>query len=322
MIWLFELNTVVGAGDLVATEGGRSVLSYVITWALPADITLEANQNACTVDDDCKEHLQDGTVNNANPTYTGSCYAGTCRYDFPGNLGLAQEWLHAPLNSTGKGWISACLLARVNLHDTAEEISLRGAHPALTISPDEATLFSVEEGAFYGNLFTPADNPPIEIACRGEGQASGEFGGLVSRDCTEPDPNNPGFTLCGFTFAGDCRDFTPAFPSPFACEKFGPGPKGIPTHGSFYSVCHETPSLGKFPKSGVRPGHHDLRGAVMLRSLREQHAVHPRRCPSTLASLVIVDDEALSHLEGAAPRPPGSRRSSGQPSPRRPDRAS
>jgi len=239
-----------GASDLLATADGRSVLSYLVTCALPADMTLEANQNSCVVDDDCKEHNQDGTVNNDNPTYTGSCNANVCHYSFPGNLGLAPEWLDQRLSKEGKGWISACLLARVNLHDTAEEISIRGAHPALAISPDEALIYTVEEGAFYGNVFTRDDEPLIEIACRGEGQGSGA-GGLVTRECARPDPANPGFTKCGFTFAGDCRDFTPQFPSPFACERFGSFPPPHSDHGSFYSDCHDSPGLGTWPHSTV-----------------------------------------------------------------------
>src|SRR5207247_9937101 len=100
-------------------------------------------------------------------------------FDFHGALGLAPEWLLKRLSS-GKGWISACLLARVNDFNTAEDISLRGGHPALTISQDEADLFTLEEGAFYGNLFTPADKPPVEIACIGEDKkAAGTTGGLL-----------------------------------------------------------------------------------------------------------------------------------------------
>ena len=218
-----------GAGDLLATGDGRNVLSYFVSCALPADVSLVATVGTCAIDAEC-------TSGPAGPD--GTCNAGACTYQFPGGLGLAPTWADKKLSKTDKGWISACMLARVNAHDTAEEISLRGEHPALTISPDEALLFSVEEGAFYGNIFTPANKPIIAIACQGKDQASGEFGGLVVRDCAEPDPNNPGFTLCGFTFAGDCRDFTPAFPSAFACEEF----ESLPGHESFYSDCHDRAS--------------------------------------------------------------------------------
>ena len=136
------------------------------------------------------------------------------------------------------------MFARVNAHDTAEPISMRGRHDALTVTQDEAFQFPIEEGAFYGNLFTGDD--PIEWnSCRGAGQAAGEFDGLVDRDCTEPDPANPGKTLCGFNYAGDCADFTPALPSPFAC-KFYDRDLGI------YLDCHDTASDGHW---GTPPNH-------------------------------------------------------------------
>ena len=134
--------------------------------------------------------------------------------EFFGALGLTPRWLDKPLDRKGKGWISACLFARVNGHDVPEPVSLRGPHPALTVSGDEAAQYPVQEGAFYGNVFTPANQPINWIACQGEGQASGELGGLVDRDCAEPDPAYPTHTQCGFKFVGDCADFTPTSPSP------------------------------------------------------------------------------------------------------------
>jgi hypothetical protein len=98
------------------------------------------------------------------------------------------------------------------------------------VTDDERARFPVEEGAFYGNYFTPLDQPIEWIACRGEGQASGEFGGLINRDCTEPDPAQPGLTKCGFNFAGDCGTFS-AEPT---CEKFS-------DQGQFYRRCHAGP---------------------------------------------------------------------------------
>ncbi|MGE0550191.1 MAG: hypothetical protein AB7O24_10065 [Kofleriaceae bacterium] len=185
----------VSAGELVATPEGRELLSYVVSCAVPEGQTLVA------------EH--DGTT-----------------FDFLGELGLAPEWLDRKLTDKGKGWISACLFARVNNHDVSVPISMRGPHDALDSTEAEQATWSVEEGAFYGNLFTPADEPIKWFACRGAGQATGETGGLVERDCTEPDPANPGKTLCGFTYAGDCGDFA----AQHACKKFD-------EDGLFYEQC-------------------------------------------------------------------------------------
>jgi hypothetical protein len=203
-----KLNMSTAAG-LLATEDGREVFSLVVSCAMPADITLVA------------------TV------------AGTT-FEFPGELGLAREWTDAPLGSSGQGWVSACMLSRVNAHDVALPISIRGPHFALTVDRDEREAFPVEEGAFYGNVFMPLDQPMLLFACRGEGQASGEFGGLVDRDCTEPDPANPGFTQCGLTFAGDCGDFA----AKHSCEDFS-------ERGTFYRRCHNQP-LKRFPGRGDR----------------------------------------------------------------------
>ena len=225
-----------GASDLLATPDGREVLTYVVSCAIPDGVVLEATVNGTT-------------------------------YTFPGLLGLAPEWLDKPLQHEGQGWVSACLFARVNAHDTAEEISLRGPHPALTVGEDEQALYSIEEGAFYGNWFTPGTDPVNWNACRGRDQASGEFGGLVMRDCAEADPNNPSITQCGFKYAGDCDDYTPEFPSPYACDdfidtsgvtgddgdplhyhghgKWEHGHHPLPDHAGYYVDCHGPSSLGQ-----------------------------------------------------------------------------
>jgi hypothetical protein len=134
-----------------------------------------------------------------------------------------------PLTAEGQGWVSACLLSHVSEGEVSVTISLRGPHAQLATTADERAGWPIEEGAFYGNVFKPLDQPIEWFACRGEGQAAGEFGGLVDRDCAEPDPANPGRTLCGFTFAGDCGTFS-AKP---VCEQFS-------EHGQFYRRCHTT----------------------------------------------------------------------------------
>jgi len=55
---------------------------------------------------------------------------------------------------------------------------MHGHHPALAVTPAEAATFPVEEGAFYGDVFTPEGEPIIAYACRGHAQAAGEAGSL------------------------------------------------------------------------------------------------------------------------------------------------
>ncbi|MGH9200496.1 MAG: hypothetical protein ACRD2A_04580 [Vicinamibacterales bacterium] len=181
-----------------------------------------------------------GAPDSAPPATNYTCSSERCVFD--GSIGLAEDWIDHRLASKDERWISACLFARVNVNDTAEAISLRGNHPSLSITTDEAGLYTVVEGAFYGNLFTHEDDPIDWNVCRGEGQASGEFGGLVLRDCAEEDPANSGKTYCGFNYAGDCRDYTPQVSSPYACKTFA-------VDAGLYGDCHPTSGDGRWPAS-------------------------------------------------------------------------
>jgi hypothetical protein len=200
------------AGKLLSTEDGREVFSFIVSCALPSDVTLEA--------------IVDDTT-----------------FDFFGELGLTPEWRVGPLSAEGQGWISACMFSRVNDNDVPLPISLRGSNAALATDADERTGWTVEEGAFYGNLFTPGDQPILWIACRGSGQLSHpDAGGLTDRNCAKPDPDNPGLTLCGFVFAGDCG----AFASDQTCESFS-------ASGTFYRRCHQSPLANHSKDGGIDP---------------------------------------------------------------------
>jgi hypothetical protein len=144
---------------MLSTAEGRDVFSYIVSCALPGDVTIVATVEGTT-------------------------------YEFPGGLGLAPRWLDKRLNKKGQRWVSACLFARVNLHDTAETISLRGSHEELALSPasEEAVLFTAEEGAFYGSSSLPKTSPSNGSPVGEQGRRRGSRGGLGLRDCTEPDP--------------------------------------------------------------------------------------------------------------------------------------
>jgi hypothetical protein len=196
--------------QILQTVEGRDVYSYIISCALPDGMTIEAQVPGAA---------------NTDPDDPYTCVNGLCT--FAGNLGLAPKWIDHKLDNKGQGWVSACLFARVNAHDTAESISLRGRHQGLTVTLEEMELYTAEEGAFYGNLFIDDPNPNVEPdwnACRGEAKAAcnGDIGcgGLGNRDCAAEDPANPGYTYCGFKYAGDCADFTPQVPSAYACRTY------------------------------------------------------------------------------------------------------
>lgn len=176
-------------GTLLDTAEGREVFSFVISCALEDGIIL-------TVD-----HPTQGQLN------------------FLGEVGLAPRWETRSMNSSEQRWVSACLLARVNNNDVTVQVSLRGPDDALDTTASERAAWTLQEGAFFGDVFQP-DNKPLEMyACRGRDQAAGpEDGDMDARDCTEPDPTQPGLTLCGMTYAGDCADFV-APKNKFACDR-------------------------------------------------------------------------------------------------------
>src|ERR1041384_3967525 len=194
------------ARDLLATVEGRELFSLIVSCALPDTITLVA-----TVD---------GTD-----------------FEFFGEIGLAPQWINHRLDREGQRWVSACMFARVNAQELFIPISMRGPDRQLAADADERAQWTLEEGAFYGNVFGPVNEPIQWFACRGRDLAAGEAGDLARRDCAKPDPANPGFTLCGFVFAGDCGNFA----GDQACEVFSPT-------GTFYRACHTPP---------IRHHHHD-----------------------------------------------------------------
>lgn len=202
----FQVN-LTAAGELLSTDGGREVFSAIVACALPEGTIVEAN-------------LPDGT------------------FDFFGESGLAPEWIAQPLCSDAQRWVSACLFARVNSSDVAISISLRGPSPALSADGDERESFTLQEGGFFGNYFTPKDQPIQWYACRGADKARGNAGDLANRNCSAPDPAAPGLTLCGFSYAGDCGSFAALH----ACEGFAIG-------GTYYQRCHTDPMI-KVPAVG------------------------------------------------------------------------
>jgi hypothetical protein len=204
---LFTVNQT-SAGDLISTEAGREVFAALVACALPDTVILEAT-------------VADGT------------------FDFVGDVGLAPEWIAHSLYADSKRWVSACLFARVNSVDVAIAVSMRGPSPALGTDSDERSTFALQEGGFFGNYFTPKDDPIQWYACRGIDKSQGDAGDLASRNCAAPDPANSGLTLCGYNYAGDCGTFGVAH----ACEQFAQG-------GTFFQRCHGDPTTNnKFPSS-------------------------------------------------------------------------
>ena len=166
------------ADGLLATPEGQTVLAFLIACALPEGTSIVASFNG----DDL---------------------------EFFGELGIAPRWLDHPLGEKGRGWVSACLFSRVN-NLAPRTFSMRGTNRALALGPDELAVFNIEEGAFYGEYFGKGASGCS--ACRGAGSDAALE--AAHRICTIPDPANPGFTKCGFNYAGLCSE---------VCRKFENG---------------------------------------------------------------------------------------------------
>jgi hypothetical protein len=180
----------------LADNTTRGTFSQFVACALPADVTLVA-----TIDG------QD--------------------LEFFGDHGLTPEWRNSSLSESGQRWVSACMFAKLNASDVHLPVSLRGPNLGLALVEGEADAFPLEEGAYFGNLFGPLDQPLQWYACRGKDQAARDTGVFHLHDCSEPDPNKPGITKCGLFYAGDCGNFS-AHP---ACEAFL-------VNGTYYKRCH------------------------------------------------------------------------------------
>jgi hypothetical protein len=213
------------SAELLATADGREVYGYMMSCALPPGTWVEATIPGAP----------DSSPLDAPPNDTiYTCRSEHCVFD--GSMGLAPKWIDHKLNKKGQRWVSACLFARVNAYATAEAISIRGDADSLAVGVEEAQEFTLEEGAFYGQYFTEADEPTQMYACLGADQVDGsESGGLYLRECAEPDPADPTHTFCGFNYTGECRDFSPSAPSAYACQSFDDGS---------YSKCHDFAAAG------------------------------------------------------------------------------
>lgn len=94
--------------------------------------------------------------------------AGGASYD--GLYGLATEWVAGTCGESCQRWLSACVLAHANAYGVAVTISLRGGHDGLAWDEGIAQEFTLQEAAFYGNVFqVTGDDVPEQplYACSG-----------------------------------------------------------------------------------------------------------------------------------------------------------
>jgi len=186
--------------------GGRDVLEYLIGCAFPSEVTL-----------------------------VGTSDAGVT-YQFHGSIGLAERWEYRRLTFKEQRWMSACMLARVSNVGAPLLISLRGPHDALGVTIEEANDFPLQEGAYFGDIFSEEQR---FYACRGEDNYNGDMGPMGTlRACATPTGDGTQ-TICGMNYAGECG----AFNDERACDT---------QTGDYYERCHTSPSKnGKWHDEGI-----------------------------------------------------------------------
>jgi hypothetical protein len=164
--------TTTSLNTMAATADGRAALKYVIGCSLPSGTSVTATVGGMPV-------------------------------TFSGDIGLAPNWTQRGLSTSERHWVSACTLARLNEFGTAVQISLRGAATPLALQQSEGTGYTIQEGAFFGDVFQGAGF--YVAACQGVDTTNAD------RQCAQPN-GITGQTPCGLDFVGACAD---------AC---GPGP--------------------------------------------------------------------------------------------------
>ncbi len=127
---------------------------------------------------------------------------------YPGLFGLGAEWVDAGCSESCQRWISACVLAHANAYGVSVEVSLRGSHPGFAWDQSIVEQFSLQEAAFYGNVFqvTGIDYPEQPLyACSGralvafdddDGSHESSLDYLQKRICGTGD--------CGLNNTGPC----------------------------------------------------------------------------------------------------------------------
>ncbi len=167
---------------MMSTEVGRTLASYVVKCALPADRTLQKSDSKGT------------------------------RYIFPGMVGVAPEWERGACGQTCQEWMTACILALVNTTGTHVPVWMMAEHPAVGFGQSPA--YPQQEGSFFGNIFS---SNPTAYYCEGRDTNArpvpGRIGsmqilppyvnkygtsGKCARNCTPSDhPNqNDGYKAC------------------------------------------------------------------------------------------------------------------------------
>ncbi len=171
------------SGNALSSAGlGVQLIKYAVRCALPDDVCVDVPVTA------------------TDTSVPSECVDGVCH--FCGNLNLAPNWQTTPLSLTQEKWVTACLLAHVNVDGVSIPISVRDAVDGniAKAKPPESNSYDAPEAAFFGNVFTPNANGEYEkYACNAGASATppGRHCGL----------NAAGALECAMTFLGSCAGY-------------------------------------------------------------------------------------------------------------------
>ena len=123
-------------------------------------------------------------------------------YTFQGGVGIAPGWKTAALTSDQAKQVSACFLSRLNATGVNVTISLRGTLAGT--SGTETTDYDLEEGAFFGNIFSNLGANTDWYTCIGDDQlVNNTIGDFPKRKCATYDAGL-GQSPCLMAYAGTC----------------------------------------------------------------------------------------------------------------------
>ncbi len=141
---------------------------------------------------------------------------GGVQYHAAGLMGIAPGWTTSALSASDAAWVSACVVSRVNLTSSVVEISARGDNAGYDTTIGEEADYQIEEGAFWGNVFTNL-GAVAGYSCNGVDQAADDTAGdLPLRECAEWDGvEDSNASPCGFRYAGLCSDACATTTAPY-----------------------------------------------------------------------------------------------------------
>jgi hypothetical protein len=130
---------------------------------------------------------------------------GGVTYHAVGLMGIAPSWTTGALSASDAGWVSACVVSRVNLTSAIVDISARGDNAGYDTTIGEVADYQIEEGGFWGNVFINVGSV-AGYSCNGVDQAADDtVGNLPLRECAEWDGvGSSNASPCGFQYAGLC----------------------------------------------------------------------------------------------------------------------